>query len=128
MAHNEASATCRVELLLLPNAIKIAVVADTHHKNPISSLIRLIKENRMIWLLYNNQHEPFFAASCGLPTISFPYINPYENQKANQINPKDNAIKYYGIISQTHYFRSIFINESLRSIDVTLMPRMKMKD
>ena len=63
-----------------------------------------------------------YAASCGLPTISFPYINHYENQKANQINPKDKAIKYYGnIISQTHYLE-IFINESLRSIDVTLMP------
>ena len=128
----EASATCRVEeLLLLPNAIKIAVVADTHHlKNPISSLISLIKrESYDLVCCTHNQHEPFFAASCGLPTISFPYINPYENQKANQINPKDNAIKYYGnIISQTHYFRSIFINESLRSIDVTLMPRMKMKD
>ena len=70
----EASATCRVEELLLPNAIKIQWLLTPSLKKSNNSLIRLIKrESYDLVCCTHNQHEPFFAASCGLPTIGFPY-------------------------------------------------------
>ena len=128
----EASATCRVnDLQFLTNATKIAVIADTHHlKNPISTLIKVINnESYNLICCTHNQYEPFFAISCNLEVISFPYINPYEELDLHKSKPTNWELKYYGnILSPTHIFRNIYVNEALRSTNISLMPRMNMKD
>ena len=128
----EASATCRVnDLRMLVKATRIAVVADTHHlKDPISSLIKIIKrEPYDLLCCTHNQYEPFFEVSCGLKTISFPYINPYEEvEKYSAKSDEELQIRYYGNpLSPTHFFRSIFVGEALRSSKISIMPRMNMK-
>lgn len=111
----EASSTCRISGHSELKCPLIAVIADTHHlAAPISSLLPYIRRSRYTHLTCtHNQHAPFFAIACGIPTFSFPYTNfgigidkpmPGVNQK----------LVYYGnLVSPHHVFRSEFVNRVL---------------